>query len=206
MVTRPRTQPDYRFDFCGGHLAVDFTNTIGNRGDAASREEHFGSVGDVLAWADAAGILDRRQLAALRELLARDPDKARGDLARVRDLREVLYRVFSARARGRVPPPADLKALNEYVRDVYGRAALVPSSRRLRLETPAVEGIDVLLVPIVRAAVELLTSAAQDRLGVCADDSCAWLFLDATRSGTRRWCDMKSCGNRSKVRRFRKSS
>jgi len=38
---------------------------------------------------------------------------------------------------------------------------------------------------------------------MCADDSCAWLFLDATRSGTRRWCDMKGCGNRNKVRRFR---
>jgi len=62
---------------------------------------------------------------------------------------------------------------------------------------------DPILTPVVRAAVELLTSADIARVRTCADGSCAWLFLDTTRSRTRRWCDMKSCGNRSKVRRFR---
>jgi predicted RNA-binding Zn ribbon-like protein len=60
-----------------------------------------------------------------------------------------------------------------------------------------------MLVPVVRSAVELLTSDAASRIGRCADEGCAWLFLDTTRSGTRRWCDMKSCGNRNTVRRFR---
>jgi len=41
------------------------------------------------------------------------------------------------------------------------------------------------------------------KVGMCADPTCRWLFYDTTRSGTRRWCDMKSCGNRNKVRRFR---
>jgi predicted RNA-binding Zn ribbon-like protein len=40
---------------------------------------------------------------------------------------------------------------------------------------------------------------------LCADASCAWLFLDTTRNRTRRWCDMKECGNRNKVRRFREA-
>ena len=40
-------------------------------------------------------------------------------------------------------------------------------------------------------------------IGACADDTCGWLFLDTTRNRTRRWCVMKECGNRSKVRRFR---
>ena len=30
---------------------------------------------------------------------------------------------------------------------------------------------------------------------------CLWLFVDASKSGTRRWCDMASCGNRAKARR-----
>jgi predicted RNA-binding Zn ribbon-like protein len=57
---------------------------------------------------------------------------------------------------------------------------------------------------VVRAASDLLTSDALARVRQCADGSCAWLFLDTTRNRTRRWCDMKACGNRNKVRRFRK--
>jgi predicted RNA-binding Zn ribbon-like protein len=51
----------------------------------------------------------------------------------------------------------------------------------------------------------LLTSDALARVRLCADTSCAWLFLDTTRNRTRRWCDMKECGNRNKVRRFREA-
>ena len=61
-------------------------------------------------------------------------------------------------------------------------------------------------MPVVRAAVDLLTTDVLERVRVCADDSCAWLFVDTTRNRTRRWCDMKVCGNRNKVRRFREQA
>jgi len=32
---------------------------------------------------------------------------------------------------------------------------------------------------------------------------CRWLFLDTSKNHTRRWCDMKVCGNRIKARRFK---
>src|SRR5664280_2943804 len=35
----------------------------------------------------------------------------------------------------------------------------------------------------------------------CGAPDCEWLFLDQSRNGSRRWCDMKSCGNRQKARR-----
>jgi predicted RNA-binding Zn ribbon-like protein len=199
-----RSEPDYRFDFCGGHLAIDFTNTVGHRGDPARRNEHFRSLADVLAWAEAAGLLDRRGVKALASELA-DPAAARAALARALALREALYAVLAARVRGAHPSPTALAVLNQYVQSIYGAASLVPAPGGFALATANAGGIDAVLAPIVRAAVDLLTSPAQNRVGLCADDACAWLFLDATRSGTRRWCDMKSCGNRSKVRRFRKS-
>ena len=52
-----RSEPEYTFDFCGGQLAIDFTNTVGSRGDAP--EEHLRTFGDLLAWAEARGILSR---------------------------------------------------------------------------------------------------------------------------------------------------
>ena len=41
------------------------------------------------------------------------------------------------------------------------------------------------------------------RFRICANEDCRWVFEDTSRGGRRRWCDMTSCGNQAKVRRFR---
>jgi predicted RNA-binding Zn ribbon-like protein len=200
-----RSQPDYQFDFCGGDLAIDFTNTVGNRGDH-DPEDHFNTFGDVVAWAEARGVITRPAARALRRRAVSDPDEARRAHRRAVELREALYRVLEAAAGKRRPPPEDLNVLNAHVSATFEGAALSASGARFTLETPHRVGLDEVLRPVVRAAVELLTSDRVEHIGRCADDSCAWLFLDTTRSRTRRWCDMKSCGNRNKVRRFRLGS
>ena len=48
----------------------------------------------------------------------------------------------------------------------------------------------------------LLTSDALRLLRICHAETCRWLFLDTSKNRTRRWCDMKVCGNRMKARRF----
>jgi len=48
--------------------------------------------------------------------------------------------------------------------------------------------------------VDLLTSDRLSAVRECAADDCAWLFLDESRNRSRRWCDMKVCGNRQKAR------
>lgn len=199
-----RSEPDYPFDFCGGHLAVDFTNTVGNRGD--DREEHFNSFCDVVAWARARGVVTRGAAAALLRKAAVDPAGARRAHLRAIELREALYRVLDAAAGQRRPRPADLAVLNARVSATFEGATLSPSGSGFTLDTPRQPGLDDVWRPVVRAAVDLLTSDALGHIGRCADDSCAWLFLDTTRSRTRRWCDMKSCGNRNKVRRFRQGT
>lgn len=55
-----------------------------------------------------------------------------------------------------------------------------------------------LLIPMVQLP-ELL-----DRLKACQNHGCRWLFLDRSRNQSRRWCDMSACGNRVKVRRYRR--
>jgi predicted RNA-binding Zn ribbon-like protein len=52
----------------------------------------------------------------------------------------------------------------------------------------------------VRSVLRLLDEHPQ-RLRNCANPDCPFWFLDTTRSGTRRWCSMSSCGNRHKARR-----
>jgi len=58
-----------------------------------------------------------------------------------------------------------------------------------------------LLAPVLWSAGDLLAGAARRFVRRCANDRCLWLFLDQKQGGTRRWCDMTSCGNRAKARR-----
>jgi predicted RNA-binding Zn ribbon-like protein len=48
----------------------------------------------------------------------------------------------------------------------------------------------------------LLMSDDMTRLRACECDTCRWLFLDTSKNHSRRWCDMRVCGNRMKARRF----
>jgi len=204
MVTR--SEPDYLWDFCGGHLAVDFTNTVGSRG--STPQEHFTTYGDILSWADARGVLPPAEVRRLHAIADRNPTQAHEAVLVVRSLRESLYQVLSAAAAGRTPPRADLARTNTHVEMAYSRAHLTPRAGRLALsfDDAAPRSLTApVTTPVVHAAIDLLTSDAAARIRTCADDTCAWLFVDATRSGTRRWCDMKVCGNRNKVRRFRES-
>jgi predicted RNA-binding Zn ribbon-like protein len=198
-----RSEPDYSFNFCGNHLAIDFTNTVGDRG--ADRGEHLNTFGDIVAWAEARRVISRNAATALRQQANVDPDGANRAWRSALAFREALYNVLAAAASKRRARPADLAVVNEYVGETFKGAALAQSGERFSLETHAEQWLDPVLRPVTRAAVDLLTSDELTKVGRCADDDCAWLFLDTTRSRTRRWCDMRSCGNRNKVRRFREA-
>ena len=54
-----------------------------------------------------------------------------------------------------------------------------------------------LLVPLLEVV------RLRERLLICGNPHCRLVFLDASKSGTRRWCDDAGCGNRDRVRRHR---
>src|SRR5437660_10949728 len=99
MVTR--SEPAYAWDFCGGHPAIDFTNTVGSRGGTPA--EHFNVYEDVLSWAATRGAIARDVAKRLRHEAARRPAAARAALAAVLAAREALYRVLDAASSGRKP-------------------------------------------------------------------------------------------------------
>jgi predicted RNA-binding Zn ribbon-like protein len=206
MVTRSeplleRSEPGYTFDFCGGHVAVDFTNTVGSR--VTEPDEHLGTFADLLAWAEARRVISRAEASKLKRAAAHDLAGARRALTRALDLREALYAVLGAIADRRRPDASALARLNTHVAQTFSTAHLAIGDGRASLETAGADPLDAVAAAVVRSAVDLLTSDGVQRIGRCADDTCGWIFFDTTRSGTRRWCDMKSCGNRNKVRRFR---
>jgi predicted RNA-binding Zn ribbon-like protein len=62
---------------------------------------------------------------------------------------------------------------------------------------------DAVVATIARAAVALLGGPDAARIRECGDDPCTRLFVDTSRAGSRRWCEMSGCGNRAKVAGFR---
>jgi predicted RNA-binding Zn ribbon-like protein len=188
------------FDLSGGLLCVDFTNTVSGR--YSGPRELLRGYADLIAWSRQAGGISADDAESLLEAAEDDPEAAGRVLQQAIRLRETLYRILSAVAAGGPAPGKDLAAMNVELQRGLSNACIEPgaegfrwnwSARPLTLERP--------LWPVVRSAADLLTSDQLSRLRICASDTCLWLFMDASRNRSRRWCDMKVCGNRAKVQR-----
>lgn len=191
------------FDLSGGAACLDFANTVEGRSGESPRER-LDSYAGLLAWGLQAGLLEEDQARALAREASRHPRPAESVLARGRELREAVFRIFSAVAAGRNMAAADLATLNaslsqalarRRVRVLAGRAGWAWDEDERALDRP--------LWPVAAAAAELLVSPELERVRECAAGTCAWLFLDHSRNRSRRWCDMTVCGNRDKARRHR---
>lgn len=198
------SRPSPRFELTGGALCLDFANTVGSRPDPARRSDRLADYEDLVAWSRLAGILTRREAERLRRAAAADPKLARAALARARRLRETIYRVFTAVASGRAPSEADLVRLQAVWNRAMAQSRLVWAGDQAvwRASPTATAAFDGPAWAAARAAVELLTSPRLSRVRTCAAPGCGWLFVDLSRNRSRRWCDMRVCGNRAKVRRF----
>jgi predicted RNA-binding Zn ribbon-like protein len=187
----------------GGALCLDFANTSSGRGTARHRE-NLASCDLLLVWCAHAGLIGSRERNALARIAAVNPKKAANLLRRARALREAIHAIVAAIARKETPPARALALLNGELSRVMGRARLSHRGDRFALEHDiATDSLEGLLPPIVRSAAELLLNAAPERLKQCPGQHCGWVFLDRTRNGRRRWCEMEVCGARAKLRRFR---
>ena len=192
------------FKLVGGRLCLDFVNTVGNYLDPERRRDYLAGYPDLLAWGQQAGALTPGEAEVLRTAAARRSAEAPAVLARARALRDAIYGVMAAVAHDHPVPAADLAALNGFVAELLADSRLVPTDEGFtlgRADDPA--ALDRVLWPIVRSAIDLLTSGEVGRVRQCAGDACGWVFVDASRGGRRRWCDMADCGNTAKVRRYR---
>ncbi|MFE9333811.1 CGNR zinc finger domain-containing protein [Streptomyces sp. NPDC006925] len=57
------------------------------------------------------------------------------------------------------------------------------------------------LAELAIAWCELALTGEAARLKRCSEHTCAWVFWDASKNRSRRWCSMRVCGNRAKARR-----
>jgi predicted RNA-binding Zn ribbon-like protein len=185
----------------GGDLAVDFVNTVaGDRRGLAV--DHLRSYDDLVTWAVHADTIPVSWARTLRRAAAAHPALAARTLARAVALREAIHEVLLSIVERRATPPDALAVVSAEAADAAARLRLERSGRAFEYVWDATPDPAAVLHKVARSAGRLLTEGRLDRLKVCAGDDCGWLFVDTSKAGRRRWCDMADCGSRDKARRY----
>ncbi|MBO0850215.1 MAG: ABATE domain-containing protein [Pseudonocardia sp.] len=175
-----------RFRFRAGRYSLDLCSTVlwRHRGPF----EQLRGPEDLSRWLSEAGLC----LAGVQV----DGDQ----LASARALREAAYRLFCRHLAGGAYDAADVDAVNR----AAARPVRFPQlTRSAQVRWGADRPVAAALATVARDCIELLTGPLAHRVRECAAPDCAFLFVDTSRPGTRRWCAQDWCGNRQHVREHR---
>jgi predicted RNA-binding Zn ribbon-like protein len=175
----------------GGNLALDFCNTAGEHLSVRPMEK-FIDWEAFVRWAVQIGLIAPHSYDALQRKPAA--------LAEVLQLREAIYRVAVALARGKRIAPRDLITIRKHANKPKPHVITGLSGLRWR---PVSRCASPQLCAILASeALSLFCSPRAARIRICEGGNCGWVFLDESRSKRRRWCDMRDCGNRAKAQRY----
>jgi len=142
----------------------------------------------------------------LRQWHFAKPSGAAAPIEKLKSLRATLRKSCQALSAGKSIPPTELHILNQAL-NVAGSRQLFERQNGLQIEfVPAKYGWDCILAEAVRSFADTLSSDETERIKICRNHNCRWIFYDRTKGKTRCWCSDKSCGNRERVRRARARS
>ena len=203
MNRAPRPS-DREFDLSGGVLCLDFANTVDGRKNPSKSDDFLPAYRDLVRFAKQSRVLPTQSARNLVAAGLRNPQKANAVLRGAVMLREAIYRIFSNVAAARIADSHDVALVKKFVDEAWKHRELIAAGRSFRWEwrqTKDADALAYMLWPIAQSAADLMTSDKRNSVRQCGADDCAWLFLDESRNHSRRWCDMKTCGNRQKARR-----
>ena len=179
----------------------DFLNT--DDLDDGFRVEHLPTLDAALEWFVERGVIHHEGADRIRARSAADPATGARDLERIRAVRSALREVADAVVEQRAPRAGALDTVN---RALHARQIieLVPATDGVSVDHRHVgDPVDDALARLADPLVEELTGGDPERIRVCDNDRCRWVFYDTSRTSRRRWCDMATCGNRAKAARHR---
>jgi len=191
-----------RWNATAGDLSLDFVNT-GQWNESGPWPERLQRFRDLVRWSRDAGALAPDRSSRLLEAGERHPPHAQAAFDRAVQIRGVLHAIFDSLAEQRSPAQSDLRVLDDELATAFAVAHLEYRDGRIVREwSEDAEDFGQVVRPIVWSATELLLGERVTRLRACASPRCRRLFLDESRNGMRRWCDMQVCGSRAKARRY----
>jgi len=170
-----------------------FANTI----NIEDRTDELMKADDLRDTSGLRGWLLEHDLIAPRERVTAE------DLAHALELREAI-RALAIANHGE-PISTDAPRALDRAAD---RAGLAPRFRADGPPTiePRMKGADGALGRLVAVIFAAMTDGTWARFKICRSDTCQWTFYDHSKNQSRSWCSMRICGNRTKVRNYRRRS
>jgi predicted RNA-binding Zn ribbon-like protein len=199
---KPSRPPALPAESVDADRVLSFVNTLSSRPTAAP-VERLVSYAALVEWAREQHLLAGAAADRLLVEAGRHPQQAAAVLARAKAFREALNGLAAAMGSGRQPAAAVLETISAGLAAAYANGRLVPHEGTLQWVASSEDALERIVWEIGRAAGRLVLSPRLGRIRACAADDCGWWFVDDTKNHSRRWCDMKICGNREKARRFR---
>ena len=190
-----------QFELIAGDPALDLINTLDWRFRDIGPEELIMSYGDLVRFSVQSELMPSAE--GRRLVRNTNASKAQQVLAQSRELREAAARVFYAAVVDDDPPVEAIRELESFFKIAEAHRKLRWSETHLRWEFPATPAPELPLWILSLRTAQLITSGNMAMLRACGNAECRWLFLDTSKNHSRRWCDMKICGNRMKARRFK---
>jgi predicted RNA-binding Zn ribbon-like protein len=204
-LPQPPFDPITPYRYVGGDPAIDFVNTV-DWTERGIEKDRFTSYSRLLEWAEGAGVTAPAELDALRKAAARDEYAAGGVVRDAVELRDLLERIFSRLVRGKRTHD-EVEALNQgWLRRATSELALMDRAASaggsFTLGWPrAANALESPLWSVAWSAARLLASDDAAHIRRCGGIDCGWFYVDRSRNGLRRWCQMETCGTIMKSRR-----
>lgn len=177
------------FPFVGNQLSLDFLNTRPIIDGKAV--ELLPDSASLARWLVAAGVPPGHSAETFTE-------HGQTGLSRLIEFRESWRQVVLGMEDGHPPSPDFIAHVNNLLMQHPFVEVLVRSSsgwtreRRFQLRRP-----EDTFGPLSDATANLLCVPDRSKIRKCG--ACILHFYDTSKKGTRRWCSMSACGNRSKV-------
>jgi len=195
------TKDRNRFDWCGGHPALDFLNTLDER-PLPEPIENLATYSDLVSFTELAGLIAPAQAVLLRKLSGPAPARA---VRRARKLREELFEALTVVRGARAIASGALRRIATAIGQAHAARALSISQggRLAQYDWTSPQAADMPLHACALAIEDLLIGADRSRIRKCRAPDCDVYFIDKSKARRRHWCSMSNCGNREKQRRWR---
>jgi predicted RNA-binding Zn ribbon-like protein len=192
----------------GGSAVLDYLNTCDGRRPGTGLLEvvdKLSNLEDIVHWFRHADLIDDLEHQHFVAVVRRSSWHTVTAFEQLIDFREALYRLLLPMALDHSADQVSLDALNQALADTADQRLLVLTPAGVIWRWRVGDDLGSMTAGFIgRLAVQasiLLTSGDLSRLRACATPDCDWLFLDTSKNGRRRWCQMNVCGAREKVKR-----
>lgn len=184
----------------GGLLCLDFVNTVQTRKKDVFHE-YLPNYDFFLQWCVKVDTISPKELNAFQEVVKHSPASAITAYHHIIIARELLYKVFSSKADGKPVDKDVLSDFNELLAEAMHHIGFENTKDGIKETWLNPENnIAAPLWKVMKSAYDILTAPGAKYVKECS--ACGWLFLDKSRTHTRRWCNPLECGSVDKATRY----